>query len=359
MKQRNSWSWRVPWCLAVGVFAFAGHAADEPPMYEVVELPVPAGWDRTVPQAINDAGEVALVYQRTGVGDTRSFVWADGVLTPLGEFGQGFIRHEASSLNESGQVSGSSWAGGFPAAAWQWDDGVFTSSDTLGGANAASFCINESGQMGGWSLVSSPASSFTWFAFIWDNGTMTNLGTLPESVLSDAMQINDAGQIVGNSTPTGGSFFRGVIADTTMGMHNLGTLGGLESMASGINNLGQVVGSSHTGPLFDDQWWVFHAFLWQDGVMVDLGTLPGDDFSSARQINDAGDAVGWSRLGFFDAIVRATLWHDGAAYDLNDRIPAGSGWILQYAANINSSGQIIGTGLLDGEIRGFVLTPGP
>jgi probable HAF family extracellular repeat protein len=43
--------------------------------------------------------------------------------------------------------------------------------------------------------------------------------------------------------------------------------------------------------------------------------------------------------------------------DLNDLIPAGSGWELRSAAAINSSGQIVGEGLINGETRAFLATP--
>jgi probable HAF family extracellular repeat protein/autotransporter-associated beta strand protein len=47
----------------------------------------------------------------------------------------------------------------------------------------------------------------------------------------------------------------------------------------------------------------------------------------------------------------------GAAADLNDLIPAGSGWILNFARGINNAGQIVGFGTSNGEQHAFLLTP--
>ncbi len=44
--------------------------------------------------------------------------------------------------------------------------------------------------------------------------------------------------------------------------------------------------------------------------------------------------------------------------DLNDQIPAGSGWVLQYAAAINDAGWIVGWGRFGGQTQAFLLVPG-
>ena len=59
----------------------------------------------------------------------------------------------------------------------------------------------------------------------------------------------------------------------------------------------------------------FLAFLWQNGVATELGTLPPDVFSLAIGINDKGQIVGLSCDMDFDC--RAFLWEDGTMTDLN------------------------------------------
>jgi probable HAF family extracellular repeat protein len=82
--------------------------------------------------------------------------------------------------------------------------------------------------------------------------------------------------------------------------------------------------------------------------------------SIARDINESGLVVGWSRNDTGQSQEEqfsAVLWEDGRVKDLNDLIPASSGWKLTDAYAINESGQIVGSGFKDGKLQAFLLTP--
>lgn len=88
-------------------------------------------------------------------------------------------------------------------------------------------------------------------------------------------------------------------------MRGLGTLpGGDTSSAADINDRGQVVGNSETVAGED----IRHAFLWEDGEMTDLRTLPGGGTSIATAINDRGQIVGSSETASEGGYYHAVLW---------------------------------------------------
>ena len=77
--------------------------------------------------------------------------------------------------------------------------------------------------------------------------------------------------------------------------------------AKGINDSGQVVGDTLIGE-------ASHAFLYQNGLMQDLGTLPGGTGSDATAINNNGQIVGWSGVG--GGGFHAFLYQNGLMQDL-------------------------------------------
>ena len=159
--------------------------------------------------------------------------------------------------------------------------------------------------------------------------TITDLGTLHRSWRdSSAADINRRGQIVGSSAPASGHghavlWQNGKIID-------LGTLGGRDSGASAINDIGQVIGTSLTAKPART-----HAFIWQAGRMTDLGTLGGKS-SRPRALNEHGQVVGESYTA--NGAVHAFLWDAGKMTDLGTL-----GGPDSYAADINDRGQVVGT----------------
>ena len=119
-----------------------------------------------------------------------------------------------------------------------------------------------------------------------------------------------------------------------------------------INNRGQVVGFA-----FSPDFTTFHAFLWQNGVATDLGTLPPDVFSLVIAINDKGQIVGDSCDMSFSC--RAFLWQNGTMTELNSLVHEPNAPFLENADSINSRGQIAGKTTVQGTpvADAFLATP--
>ena len=99
------------------------------------------------------------------------------------------------------------------------------------------------------------------YAFLYSNGTMTDLGTLPGGGTSLPGAINAGGQVAGCAV-TGSGPSRFPYSNGTM--QDLGTLPGFDgSDAMGINASGEVVGWNYVEATN-----VGHAFLYSKGAMA-------------------------------------------------------------------------------------------
>ena len=96
-----------------------------------------------------------------------------------------------------------------------------------------------------------------------------------------------------------------------------------------------------------------HAFLWQKGLIRDLGTL-GGTFSQAYGVNDLGQVVGISTIPGSETTheTRAFLWQNGTMVDLLEVTRGFTA--LAAARKINEAGQLVGFGSQDNQLRGFI-----
>jgi probable HAF family extracellular repeat protein len=339
----------------------------QPTRYTVIDLG-PAG---SSSNGINDHGDVAgTTLQLDGV-TTHAFLWRKGVTTDLGTIG-GPDSNPFFGPSERGQVVGQAETSSpdplgedFCAHGTQltclpflWHDGVMMPLPTLGGNNGSGYGMNNRGDVVGTAENAVPDSTCTSpqvlkaEPVIWEKGEARQLPTISDDPDGVAFRINDRGQVVGASTNCIIPFHavlwqrnardgeHGRASDTSnWTVTDLGNLGGaMNNVAEGINDQGIVVGFSD---LLGDS--LVHAFIWKNGTITDLGTVPGGDVQSlAFGINNKGQVVGLSCGADFDCV--GFLWEDGVMTDLNTLAPADSPLFLSQAYDINSRGEIVGLG---------------
>jgi uncharacterized membrane protein len=359
------------------------------------------------PTAINSWGQV--VGNRNG----EAFIWAQFTgLKGLGKLSGGTASY-AASINDLGVVTGTADGAGtvispdptlYPnlectdlTQPFVWIPGKgLKGLGTIGvppyETNAPYWCdfpfyatgINEVGQVIGYTA---PYEDNYQWAFLWTSADgWKSAAPLFGSSFPPTMAngVANAGQIVGQTGILLGqatSWKSGVATD--LGTLDDGTSLDYSSSANAINQQGQAAGWSTTASLIstcqqDLVGCPMHAVLWtRSGVISDLGTLPGDELSAATNISLLGQVIGnsgntliqqgWGGNGgsgfegtggSVAVIGRPFVWSPcSGMQDLNTLIPGGSGWVLNSVSGINSWGQIVGSGTVNGQTRGFLLTP--
>jgi uncharacterized membrane protein len=175
-------------------------------------------------------------------------------------------QHYGTALNDRGQVLVEGTDEDFDAELLLWDPQTEQVQrvplDPVGWARTS---LNNSGQVAG----TGPKGQ----AAVWDPRTgLTLLGTVPGANVSEALSINNAGQVVGSA-----SLVRPLSYNSE---------GGIDEGVS--------------------EW--THAFLWDaDSGMRDLGQFRAHD-SQAFKINDRGDILTWSGPELSDDFGTLVIW---------------------------------------------------
>jgi len=299
------------------------------------------------PLASNSLGDnpeiVALNNEGVAVGsEGGGAIWQNGKVANIDLI-------YANAINNSGEIAGADID-----SAEILQNGVATALPSLGGTASAysnmANGINDSGVVVGYSAAAGGLIE----ACLWQNGAVTNLGTLTGGttqlsagyINSSATGINESGQIAGYSL-TAGNVYHAVLWQSGV-ITDLGVFAaGDQSFATAINASGEVVGYDMPAS-FESK-----AFLWRNGKMTDLGTLPGDNYSTAEAINVSGIIVGQAGQYATPSGNHAVMWEGGKIYDLNNLLSPTSGWYLQTADAINDNGVIVGKGGMANETGDF------
>jgi probable HAF family extracellular repeat protein len=309
---------------------------------------------------ISTPGLKGINSQAIGINQSGQIVGETGTQT-IDPTGEDFCGFAALGLTAAGQT----------CVPFVWEYGVMTPLPTSGN-NGVANKINKRGEVAGMEEAGTadpncPApQKFEFKPVVWINGQSHQLPTYSGDRDGMAIAINDKGQVVGTSgdcvafNPISQTYLQPLHAmlwedGIPIDLGNLGGTGhgdGIEAV--NINNLGQVIGNSD---LKGDA--NFHGFLWSlEKGMSDIGTLPGDVNSLPVGINDAGVVVGGSLDADFNP--RAFYLQNGVMTDLNTLIPAESKLYLIFGCSINASGEITGLSVdAGGNLHAYLATPVP
>lgn len=291
------------------------------PLYTVTLLP---GVD-FAPAAMNNAGQI-VGFTGLASGGTETVVYTGGVLHKLGAFGG--VASYGTAINDAGAITGS-----FQTASGESHGFLYQDRHAIDiGAGTAGRGINARGD-----VVGSKHSANGETGFVYAAGKLTELGNLGLGTEARAIDIDDAGNIAGESSighdAEHGAVHPFLYRDGVMA--DLGPLGNNRvAGAVAINNAGQVAGYSEG---LDGT----HAFLYQAGTMRDLGNL-GSESLSIHGMNAHGMLVGTAaneEQGLIPFISLGTT-----LVDLNTLIDPLLGWQIYSAYANNDLGQVIGWG---------------
>jgi len=335
--------------LAMAMAVGGGAAAQAAPTYRIE--PIPNG-DKVIPTIASDINDDGIVVgsgrplkaggQSAEAKVLRPYRYRAGVVSQLDR--DGYFEGAAVAVNRQGLATGNLFSGQI------WDK-KGRATDLGKAPNCEGYLvaddINDAGQVAGM-IVCTPYRAAPG---LYTDGAIVELPLLPHHDDGRATAINKHGQVAGYSLKSSdtGYYWHAVVWEGGA-PRDLGTLGGKSSAARGINDQGHVVGTAQ------DATGLWRPFL-HDGHSMQPLPACGEGVIQPQAINASGQVAGRWFVGD-SAKPRAVLMEQGRCHLLSDLLDtSGEGWVLRDAAGINAAGQIVGSGLYQGEERAYIATP--
>ena len=293
-------------------------------------LALPSDATGSIALAINTAGQVAGQLNLAS-GATEAVVWnPDGSMTRLGipPSSSPYAWTGAMDINDHGWVVGQVYAppDGIRAYAWRGSGTIEVLPMPSGANSSFAYAINNDGAIAGGASAGYPLPPPypPSVAVVWRDGVAHLLPPLVEGAAASASDINDSGQVVGNSATTAAPWLvrHAVLWDDGIPI-DLGSLGGNFGLASAINANGVVAGYM-TDPATNEN----HAFAWSNGTLTLLDPLADDHLSVALGMNGGGEIVGISSVtnGPLGRAVAWTLASDTTPPELTVSVTPNALW---------------------------------
>jgi probable HAF family extracellular repeat protein len=291
------------------------------PSYDFAILPSQVG-GFVQPQVLNQAGAVAGADVTATGSASRAFVYSGGTLRLLPSLAGGF--GTAFDLNEAGTAVGQEVVGTNTLAFLTTAGGSTVNLGSLGGTSSQALRVNEAGQVAG---LSSTADG-TVHAFLRTAG-----GQLLDISLGGAVDefspllLNEAGLIAGTGADADGAVF-GFVSNgtTTTAVTGDGVNG---SSVVDLNATGAVAGNVQVAD-------GTRAYVYRNGLLVQIGTFAADGsgFSQASDLSDSGVVVGTASddNGNFVAF----------KFDGTTLTPLGLGGDFSQGLYVNEEGDVVG-----------------
>lgn len=318
-------------------------AAAIPPSYKVTDLGSLGGGD-TQPRAINSFGQI-VGGSLTASDGRHAFLWSNDIMTDLGCLGGDA---EAASINDAGDVVGTSWLSGLSASvAYLYHDGVMAPLPGWETTFSEAAGISSLGHICGTYMLPDE----NWHPYILDDGGVLDFAPTP-GTYAVSKAINSSDWVTGVHVDDIGRAQAFLYRDGNFA--DLGTLGGPFSYGWSINDSGQIAGTAFV----DSEY--YYPVIFANGSIINLspsGLNAGDAFG----INNLGEAVG-EVLTDEDGYFHGFIYSFGVMYDVNHYLRcADRGWLVEWINAINDAGQMVGVAHRRSEservLRGVLLTP--